>query len=66
MLDKIERYVKRNVQLEKIADKLAIDVPTLIGEIASSEISLKSFTSGVEDEDVIASAREAYLYALLS
>lgn len=65
MIDKIERYVKRNKSLVYIADKLGLDVAELVSEIAASEINLNSFTSEIEDEDVIIEAREAFLTVLL-
>ena len=65
MLDKIERYVKRNKSILYIADKLGLDEMEVISEIALSEINLNSYTCEIEDEDVIAEAREMYLRTLL-
>lgn len=65
MLDKIERYVKRNKKMSYIADKLGMDVTEVASEIAASDINLNNYTSEIEDEDTIMEAREAFLTILL-
>lgn len=65
MLDRAERYVRRGKSLAYIADKLGVDVCTLVSEIAASDINLNNYTGGIDDRDVLTEAREAFLYGLL-